>query len=236
MFYDEEYIDEKIEELKEMIEQDTFKKDKANNFISFDELEDEYSHNEIEEAQHMFMEKAKKYLSANYPGQFAIFCDFCVHITTVAFYRKSIWENNNYREEYKKAREARDIISITNDLVSYNINYIFCDGNYNLCINTNYIIKAENEDIAMKEASKIEEEISKYIMVYYYTGKRDIVVSVLENPYFNKAFIEKYICFNQTKTKKDFITSLEYDYDGYFSANHSKLIFEPISYGVSNKK
>ena len=47
MFWDEEYIDEKIEDLKGMIENNTFDKTKCNNFISYDELEDEYSHNEI---------------------------------------------------------------------------------------------------------------------------------------------------------------------------------------------
>lgn len=116
----------------------------------------------------------------------------------------------------------------------YSINYIFRHENYDIWINTNYVIKAENESIAMKETLEIEGEISKYIKVYYYTGKRDIIVSVIDNPYFNRAFITKYIYRNKTKTKKEFINSLEDDYDGYFSHNHSEVIFESISYGVSD--
>ncbi|WP_195617480.1 hypothetical protein [Clostridium paraputrificum] len=118
-------------------------------------------------------------------------------------------------------------------LKRYNVDFIFSDGNYNIWVNTNYIINAENETIAMKESSAIEEKISKYIKVYYYTGKRDIAVSVIDNPYFSEAFITKYTICDETKDKKDFIDSLEDNYDGYFSRNHSKLIFEPISYGVN---
>lgn len=110
MFWDEEYIDEKVDELKGMIEKDTFEKDKCNNFIDFDDLEDEFSHNEIGEAQQMFMKKVKEYLLKNYSGKYAIWCDYCVHIATVDLYRELVLKNNNYREEYKKIKENRDII------------------------------------------------------------------------------------------------------------------------------
>lgn len=110
MFWDEEYIDEKVDELKDMIENDTFEKDKCNNFISYDDLEDEFSHNEIDEAQAMFMEKAREYLSNNYSGKYAIWCDWCIHIVTLDLYREIMWKNHNYREEYRKMRESRDII------------------------------------------------------------------------------------------------------------------------------
>lgn len=110
MFWDEEYIDENIENLKEMITNDTFDKDRCNNFIIEDELEDEFSHNEIREAQKMFMDRAHKYLSKTYPGKYAMWCDWCVHISTVDTYRKIMWENNNCREEYIKIKEKRDII------------------------------------------------------------------------------------------------------------------------------
>lgn len=39
MFLDEEYIDEQVDELKDMIENNIFYKDKCNNFMSYDELE-----------------------------------------------------------------------------------------------------------------------------------------------------------------------------------------------------
>lgn len=58
MFLDEEYIDETIDELKEMIENDTFNRNVSNNFIVYGELEDEFSHHDINEAQKMFISKA----------------------------------------------------------------------------------------------------------------------------------------------------------------------------------
>lgn len=121
-----------------------------------------------------------------------------------------------------------------NIMKEYSISYTFCDGNYNIEINTNYIIKAENKEIAMKKALEIKEEISKYINVFYYTGNRDIIINVIQNPYFNKAIATKYIFYNKAKTKKEFIDKLEDDYDGYFSQKHSKLIFECTSFEISN--
>ena len=109
MFWDEEYIDEKIDILKDMVVNNTFSKNKCNNFISYEELEEEFNHTEISCAQEMFVQKAKEFLS-NYPNQYAIWCDWCVHIATVDFYRKIMWENKNYREEYRKLRENRDIV------------------------------------------------------------------------------------------------------------------------------
>lgn len=111
MFFDEEYINEQIEDLKDMIVNDTFEKKSCNNFMLEDDLEDEYSHNDIDEAQAMFMEKARKYLSDNYPGKYAMWRDWCVHIATVDLYREIMWKNNNYREEYRKGKEKRDIIA-----------------------------------------------------------------------------------------------------------------------------
>ena len=110
MFCDEEYIDEKVHVLRNMIENNDFKKNQCNNFIEFDDLEDEYSHNEIEEAQQIFMNKAKEYLASNYSGHYAMWCDWCVHISTVELYREIMWKNTTCREEYKKIREKRDVI------------------------------------------------------------------------------------------------------------------------------
>lgn len=109
MFWDEEYIDEKIEDLKDMIENNTFDKNNCNNFISYDDLEDEFSHNEIDCAQEMFIERAKEYLS-KYPKQYAIWRDWCVHITTVDVYRDIMWKKGNRSEGYIKFRESREII------------------------------------------------------------------------------------------------------------------------------
>lgn len=98
MFWDEDYIDEKIDELKDMIENDTFNKDKCNNFISYDDLDDEFSHNEIGEAQQIFVNKAKEYLSKKHSGKYAIWTDYCVHVSTIELY-KDIMKGNTYREK-----------------------------------------------------------------------------------------------------------------------------------------
>ena len=110
MFWDEEYIDEKVEELKSSIENGTFSEDKCNNYISYNDLEDCFSHNEIDEAQEMFMNEVRQYLSKNHSGKYAMWCDWCVHITTVELYRDIMWKDNNYRKEYRIFKEKRDII------------------------------------------------------------------------------------------------------------------------------
>lgn len=110
MFWDEEYIDEKIEDLKDMIENDTFDVNRCNNFISDSDLEDEFSHNEIGEAQEMFKKEARKYLSENHSGKYAMWSDWSVHIATVDLYRDIMWKNNKHGEDYIKTRESRDIV------------------------------------------------------------------------------------------------------------------------------
>lgn len=57
------------------------------------------------------MRKVKEYLSREHSGKYAMWCDWCVHITTVNFYREIMWKDNNYREEYRKIRENRDIVA-----------------------------------------------------------------------------------------------------------------------------
>lgn len=110
MFYDEEYIEENVDELISLIESQSLDKTKCTNFISYDSLEDEFSHNEIDEAQRLFMNKAKEYLSKTYPGKYAMWCDWCVHICTVELYRDIMWGKSNHNESYIKIRESRDII------------------------------------------------------------------------------------------------------------------------------
>lgn len=110
MFWDEEYIEENLEELINQIENQTFNEEKCTNFISYDSLEDEFSHNEIEEAQRLFMKKSKEYLSKHYPGKYAMWCDWCVHVCTVELYRDIMWNNTKHKESYINLRESRDII------------------------------------------------------------------------------------------------------------------------------
>lgn len=41
-------------------------------YIDESEYEDEYSHNDIDEAQDKFIEKVREYLHENYPGKYVV--------------------------------------------------------------------------------------------------------------------------------------------------------------------
>lgn len=81
---------EELDRLKSMLENNQMETDKANNFLSTSDYEDEYSHNEIEKYQMQFKQKAEKYLKEKYSGKYAIFSDWCVHIVTLEFYEEKI--------------------------------------------------------------------------------------------------------------------------------------------------
>lgn len=85
MHINEEYIDLNIKRLEEMIKENTISKDKSNNFIFFEDLEDDYTHNEIEHMQYLFKDKVETYLKTYYPNEFVVWCDWCVHVATRNF-------------------------------------------------------------------------------------------------------------------------------------------------------
>lgn len=64
--------------------------DKSNNFLINYEWEEEYSHNEIRKMQREFMERAKEYLSKECPGQYIVYCDWCVHICSIDLFNEKL--------------------------------------------------------------------------------------------------------------------------------------------------
>lgn len=86
----DDYINEQLDELKDIVENNKFTDEKCINFISNQDLEDELSHNEIYMVQKEFIRLAKEYLRENHNGKFIIFCDWCVHICTVKFYENHL--------------------------------------------------------------------------------------------------------------------------------------------------
>ena len=52
-------------------------------YFDEDDYEDEYSHNEISEWQEKFMEKVKKYLHENKPGQYVVTGSWCIFVMTI---------------------------------------------------------------------------------------------------------------------------------------------------------
>lgn len=51
-------------------------------YIDESEYEDEYSHNDIDEAQDTFIEKVEEYLHENYPGKYVVSGGWCVVVMT----------------------------------------------------------------------------------------------------------------------------------------------------------
>lgn len=83
-------IEEAMGDLKEKVENNKLNKDKCNNFISDSDWEDDFSHNQIHEIQKEFMAEAKEYLSLKVKGEFMMYCDWCVHICSMEFFKKSL--------------------------------------------------------------------------------------------------------------------------------------------------
>lgn len=57
-------------------------------YLSEDEYEDEYSHNEIGECQKEFIEKASEHLRQYSPGKYIVTSGWCVFVMTVEEARK----------------------------------------------------------------------------------------------------------------------------------------------------
>lgn len=85
MNINEEYINLNMNRLEEMLKYNTISKNKSNNFIFFEDLEDLYTRNEIEHMQYLFKDKVQKYLNIYYPNEFVVWCDWCVHVATRNF-------------------------------------------------------------------------------------------------------------------------------------------------------
>ena len=60
-----------------------------NDVIDESDYEDEYSHNNIEEAQGLFIEKVKNYLHNNHPNKYVVSSGWCVFIMTPERARQS---------------------------------------------------------------------------------------------------------------------------------------------------
>lgn len=52
-------------------------------YLREDEYEDEYSHNEIDDAQIKLSKRIKEYLHNNLPNQYCVFIDWCVRVMSV---------------------------------------------------------------------------------------------------------------------------------------------------------
>lgn len=57
-------------------------------YIEKDTYEDEYSHNDIDNAQKLFIEKVTEYICKNFPGKYIVSSGWCVLVMTPEEARK----------------------------------------------------------------------------------------------------------------------------------------------------
>ncbi|MCU5081022.1 hypothetical protein OB985_26185 [Bacillus cereus] len=119
-------------------------------------------------------------------------------------------------------------------LKEYTIHFVACDGYFEIIVNTNHVFKAETDEEAKEVANKLEGQIWGFLNPYFDKDKNDIVIDIVHNEYFDKAFITKFIIDDVEKINKNqFIEELEDEYTEYFIENKI-LTFESIAYGISD--
>lgn len=89
----------------------------------------------------------------------------------------------------------------------YTINFTFCDGNFEITVNTNHYIEAETKEKADNIAKQLVDILGTFIKLYYDSNKRDIIAEVTNNDFFDKTYISKFTFYDETKgeyLKKEF--------------------------------
>lgn len=115
----------------------------------------------------------------------------------------------------------------------YKIDFACCDGGFEIIVSTNHTFKAKTEEEANKIARDLEWKIFHFLTPYYDQIKKDLVIDITCNDYFDTAFISKFIIDGERVVNKNsFIEELEDEYEQYFNENNI-LPFESIAYGVN---
>lgn len=88
-----EIIEEEFERLKKDLDSGNINMDKSNNYMIEHNYNDEYSLNDIADAQEIFKQKAISFLSKDYNGKYIILSGWCVHVISIGFYKKNKLKN-----------------------------------------------------------------------------------------------------------------------------------------------
>jgi hypothetical protein len=72
-------INDEYETFIKEIESDNFE---IGRYLDESNYENEYSHNEIDQAKHILIRKIKEYLHINYPNKYLVSCSWCVFVMT----------------------------------------------------------------------------------------------------------------------------------------------------------
>lgn len=65
-------------------------------YLREDEYKDEYFHNEIDRGHVLLSERIREYLHNNFPNEYCVFIDFCVHVIAVELAEKK--NISNYKK------------------------------------------------------------------------------------------------------------------------------------------
>lgn len=84
----EDVVYEFYDEFVDMMESNSYDRYRSNNFMDTYDFEDDYSHNEIGNAQTKLHRLMKIYLHENHSGKFGMHVDWCVHFYTVEFLKE----------------------------------------------------------------------------------------------------------------------------------------------------
>lgn len=115
----------------------------------------------------------------------------------------------------------------------YKIDFAYCDGGFEIIVSTNHTFKAKTEEEANKIASDLEKKILEHLNPYYDKNKKDIVIDITCNEYFDTAFISNFIIDSErTVNKNCYIEELEDEYEEYLG-KYNVIFFESIAYGVN---
>lgn len=116
----------------------------------------------------------------------------------------------------------------------YTIIFGFREGDSEFMLQTDFIIKAEDEGLAFEVAKDMESELSASITPYFKRDKRKINVEIEENRYFKNAEVSSFrelkrnengfVVDAETLSNEDFLQNLE--------KKNERPHFEYVSYGI----
>lgn len=117
----------------------------------------------------------------------------------------------------------------------YTITFGFREGDLEIMLQTDFIIRAEDEGLAFEVAKDMESDISASITPYFNRDKRKINLEIEENRYFKNAEVSS---FSELKRNENgFVLDAEPLSEADFLRNLEKENehphFEYVSYGVT---
>ncbi|MCU7667697.1 hypothetical protein [Bacillus thuringiensis] len=136
----------------------------------------------------------------------------------------------------------------------YTIDFLFCEGNFSMVVNTNHIFEVTSEEAKKKLSSSLEGKISRFLNPYYDKEENKIVIEIIDNGFFDEAWVSNFSYYDETKgeylnidglypvqnpkcetsvSEEEFKTLIKNEYKEYLESKEC-LTFESVSYGVNS--